>query len=434
MKDLFPGHYQPTQADFDRLWKDGVLVLDTNVLLNLYRHNPNDREALITVLEKEQGRIWIPHHVALEYQQSRLSVIDARLSSYDAILNSVRDAVARINKDHAERRIKNVDVQSFITELEANTARLEERIKTAQEKESTTLLDDALRGRIENIFTGRIGEAPTQKWLDDLFKEGVARGAAEVPPGFIDMKEKQGEWHAWNGLRFHQAYGDLIVWRQIQEKAAQASWSDIILITDDRKEDWWAKKRGQHYGPRPELVSELKTSTKVERFWMYTSWRFLEYANARLGSKVPEDTIRNVKELAGPLVTEAFETISDTWEPHDFHVDQPVDSLTEFHASIHTSRTDQIFAVYYQVSSPIGLFWLGFTNREGDVFHTANEHTIFFGQSNQLNYSLVDLISSTVFARFHQLKGHELRVIRIRCRGDAASKDKAKFFVSLRRR
>jgi hypothetical protein len=38
MRDLFPGFYRPSEEEFHRVWQEGIFVLDTNVLLNLYRY------------------------------------------------------------------------------------------------------------------------------------------------------------------------------------------------------------------------------------------------------------------------------------------------------------------------------------------------------------------------------------------------------------
>lgn len=415
------------------MWKDGMLVLDTNVLLNLYRYNAKDREALIGVLEKEKRRLWIPHQVALEYQHRRLGVIDGRLSSYESVLASARDAVEKIRKEHEEKRIKDDDINSFLEKTGAELLQLEGRLKTTHAKEEKALLDDVLRNRIEGLFEGRVGEPPPdQKWLDEVCRDGAARDAAKVPPGYLD--KPTGEAYSWRGLRFQQGHGDLIIWRQIQDKAKADNWSDLILVTDDRKDDWWWRSKGERIGPRPELVSELLTNTALNGFWMYDSARFLEYANRTLSATVGEDTIRNVRELGGPLTLESFETVAHRWDAHDLHMDVAVDSSTDFYAQVHVGRLDQIFAVYYQVLSPIGAYWIGFTNRDDEVYLRRGEWTSYLGQKNQLSYSLIDSVEATVCERFPNLRGQPLRIVRIRCRGDAAELGTAKFYVGIRKR
>ncbi len=37
MRAMFPGYYRRTEEELERIWDEGLFVLDANVLLNLYR-------------------------------------------------------------------------------------------------------------------------------------------------------------------------------------------------------------------------------------------------------------------------------------------------------------------------------------------------------------------------------------------------------------
>jgi len=39
-------------------------------------------------------------------------------------------------------------------------------------------------------------------------------------------------------------FGDWIIWKQVMDHATSAK-SPIILVTDDRKEDWWEEENGK---------------------------------------------------------------------------------------------------------------------------------------------------------------------------------------------
>jgi hypothetical protein len=69
MFDKFPwfqGHFNFHQNKF---------VLDTNVLLSLYRVQPKSRNELLYALKKAKGQLWCPNHVAREFLTSRPGVI-----------------------------------------------------------------------------------------------------------------------------------------------------------------------------------------------------------------------------------------------------------------------------------------------------------------------------------------------------------------------
>ena len=52
MRDMFPGYYSPTKDEYEQLWTEGLFVLDTNILLNLYRLPKGAREDLFEILEQ----------------------------------------------------------------------------------------------------------------------------------------------------------------------------------------------------------------------------------------------------------------------------------------------------------------------------------------------------------------------------------------------
>jgi hypothetical protein len=56
-----------TDDDYHSLLTSGLVVLDTNALLNLYRYHAKTREDLIKVLARLESRLWVPYHVMNEF-------------------------------------------------------------------------------------------------------------------------------------------------------------------------------------------------------------------------------------------------------------------------------------------------------------------------------------------------------------------------------
>ena len=76
MKNMFKQYnYFYTPEQYKDIWENALFVFDTNTLLNLYRYQEETRNEFLQVLNKISNRIWIPHHVALEFQRNRLTVI-----------------------------------------------------------------------------------------------------------------------------------------------------------------------------------------------------------------------------------------------------------------------------------------------------------------------------------------------------------------------
>ena len=114
-----------------------------------------------------------------------------------------------------------------------------------------------------------------------------------IPPGYkdADAKKKRGDRHV---------YGDYIIWRQIID-FAKTQKKHIILITDDRKDDWWSKSNGDSTRPREELISEFYNLTGI-RILIYNSDSFLKFAKERkLVEKIKE---KSVSEIANIRISE----------------------------------------------------------------------------------------------------------------------------------
>lgn len=271
MRDLFPGYYRPTKDQFDDLWNRAVVAFDANVLLNVYRYSPPTRQALFDLLHGLQSRIWVPHQAALEYQVNRGSVIleQMRLSEdlekrLDKQIGGFKDEIERmnrhpyLNRDQLQRTLQRARTQilkEFDRERHSYTSYLD---------------DDDLRDQLDDLFDGRVGPSYTEAELADIYKDGAQRFKQLIPPGYMDADKEEG------GKPSPKRYGDFIVWRQLIDHAIQTN-LPVILVTDDTKEDWWSRRSGRTFGPRPELVQEMIDKASVG-FYMYTSEGFLQRA------------------------------------------------------------------------------------------------------------------------------------------------------------
>lgn len=78
----------------------------------------------------------------------------------------------------------------------------------------------------------------------------------------------------------------------------------MLLITADRKEDWWWREQGKTIGAHPELVSEIHRCSAVELFWMYSSVQFLEHATKYMGANVSIQAVKELQQVVvSPLAT-----------------------------------------------------------------------------------------------------------------------------------
>jgi hypothetical protein len=75
-----------------RAFESGLVVLDANILLAFYEVGSAAREEIISILEKQGTRLWVPHQAALEFSRNRSEVVTKRLAQFSDVRRSVKSA------------------------------------------------------------------------------------------------------------------------------------------------------------------------------------------------------------------------------------------------------------------------------------------------------------------------------------------------------
>lgn len=278
MKEAIWEYIPPSNQEKKALWDRAVFVFDTNVLLNLYRCTKETSESLLSAMEGLKGRVFLPHQVAWEYGRRRTEVIFERAAmapvrkKMDEFLTLVLREF-RMKEEHARYKGLKRYVEKWVED---------------SSRENTMAgdpADDKVLVRLLALFDGCTGTEYADEAQKGHREEFAKRAEQKTPPGYKD-KEK-----ADNGE------GDYLVWRQIMDYA-KAEEKDVILVTDDQKEDWVYSVSGKKQGPRPELRREFRVETGRD-FYLYTSDSFVERAESQRSKedkKKAAEEIRQVEE------------------------------------------------------------------------------------------------------------------------------------------
>jgi len=301
MRRQFLGYYPPTQLELDALWDEGLLILDTNALLNLFRYTPSTRDDFLKVLEAQRDRLWLPHQVGFEFHRRRLDVIEQQTEAFaeiEAALESAQSAVSKVLQKF--KRHPSLDASTFANEVEASLKQLGDQIGKSREVHKESILKDggyeSTFDKITELYEARVGMPFSDARLSELYKEGNLRYEAKKPPGFKDVDKPEPD-----------RYGDFLLWKQILSYAAEVR-KPAIFVTDDAKEDWWYKVNGKTRGARVELVAEYAEVTD-QRIHFYTPERFLSFANARGGSEVTTESLTEVEEVSSQRASRVLEQL-----------------------------------------------------------------------------------------------------------------------------
>ncbi|WP_352422383.1 PIN-like domain-containing protein [Proteiniphilum sp.] len=289
MKSKFNEYYKLSEKEIKDHWENDIFCFDANVLLNLYRYSPSTREAFFSLLEKVEDRIWITYQAAFEYQKNRLIVINAQREAYKDIRDTLSKKKGEIEaKLNSFKKHPYLQITELKRQLESAFDSIGRDLDKLESKHPDYLDKDPVWEKLSILLEGKVGDDFPKEELEKLYKEGKKRYDEKVPPGYMDMKEKQNEGN-------RSLYGDIIVWKQVIEKAKTVGKS-IILITDDLKEDWWYKFKGKTISPRPELIKEFKEETS-KRINIYQADKFLEMANKNLAQQTKQEAIQEIRNV-----------------------------------------------------------------------------------------------------------------------------------------
>lgn len=295
MRDLFPGYFQLSEDEIADICREGIFVLDTNVLLNFYRYTPQTSTDFLSLFQQLGDRLWIPNRVMEEFYRNRKRVIKSQNRIYDDIekvfQRTTENLGALLTRGHLSI---DVDMVEFTT---VSLGRILHQLQENKSRHPDLLTQDTIRESIENLLNGKVGDAYETEKLVEIYAKAEQRYLAKVPPGYKDTETKKLE-------KGDQRYGDVLVWFQVIDKAKTLKKS-VVFVTDEKKEDWWwIDDDGEIIGPRPELVQEIGKLARV-KFYMCSPASLVDLAGKYLSIAVKPNTATEVQ---------AVEDISIGWK------------------------------------------------------------------------------------------------------------------------
>lgn len=314
MEKLYKIHRNANQIDFQKIWKDGIFIFDSNVLLDLYRLPESAKNDLISVFKNEKfnKRIWIGFQVIMEFLNNRLTVIGEQKNMFSKIqvlteklVNEI-DELSKIYKLEIEKLQLNqrhslINPEQYVNleNIKKSTKVYNEFLKHLQNQEGQQIDvndTDEIKELIIEIFDNKIGESFDKESLESIYKDGAKRYEIKFPPGFMDVK-KEGSYF-FEDKEYIRKYGDLILWKEIIKQTEKNNIKYVVLVTGDVKVDWWEEKRGKKIGARKELLNEIYNQCpKLDVFHLYNTSSFLKFAKEEIDKTIKDSSITETLNL-----------------------------------------------------------------------------------------------------------------------------------------
>ncbi|MFE5843962.1 PIN-like domain-containing protein [Streptomyces niveus] len=316
----------------EQFFTEGLVVLDTNLLLNLYEYTPNARNQVLSALERVKERLWLPHQVGLEFVRNRHRVIATRVKS----LNDAPNELNRKLREATKAIISASElVQGLLIKYAQDTESSESLRKEISDQSIKDLLDpwrnilighiqhlkndhdlaistvangDPVLPQVAELFGERIATPPSPDVTRQRVEEAVSyRFPNKIPPGYMD---------AGKGSPLTSA-GDFLLWEEIITHVAKLpDITYVLFVSGDQKDDWYeASGPGQARRPWPSLADELRERAAGE-LRIETPKEFFLGVKQYLDVEIAETTYEEIGRAAEAHVsTEITETRAGHFPP-----------------------------------------------------------------------------------------------------------------------
>ncbi|WP_226484198.1 PIN domain-containing protein [Streptomyces parvulus] len=299
MRQQFSEYYSPSDDEYEKFLKEGIISLDANVLLNPYRVDKEARTQVFAVLDNLKERLWVPYQASLEFFTNRPSVMAGEESVYQKLespLLSARSKIEEHLKTLKYHPVVSAEVhREMLGGIDALLAKVNHLSRERDAKLEDALRNDTILSKWESLLEGRVGERPDDAKSAALLEDAEKRLSKSLPPGYRDAEKDE------------NSAGDAVLWLQLLEHA-QTTKRRLILITDDTKDDWYRRHGGKTIGPRVELVREMREKAGVP-YYQQTLAAFIRRAGALLHTPISQKTVEQVRSSSINVVAQHYESI-----------------------------------------------------------------------------------------------------------------------------
>lgn len=260
-----------------------LIILDTNIFLELYRQPANISLDVIKALKQVIDNLFIPRQVYDEYLRNYQAVCGGEKKKYQKVSKELSESTRKLQDDiltkiNEYRKHNYTDISQLQNDLNEKISNIQDIIKTFEKEhqdEKQLSLDFLNNDKVKEFVdfldsSGKI-EKPLQfsKKLS-ILQEGQVRFDNLIPPGYMDCKKDGAD-----------KFGDLFVWKSIMKVAKERN-SNILFVCNDIKEDWWDKEGEVPKELRKELLDEFKEQTPFLSVNFLTLDRFFSYLSEEL--------------------------------------------------------------------------------------------------------------------------------------------------------
>ncbi len=276
--------FSSNYPSIEEIKEDCLFVLDTNILFVPFDTSEKSLTVIGEIFKslKDNNRLFLPARVAREFAKNRGKTIGDVFLKIRQKKNGLNSGNFKID-DYPLLENNNEFIQ-LKEKFEAVRKLISESRKLFGEIENHILSwnwDDPVSNIYTEIFTSDVVIEMT-KTQEELEKDLKFRIEHKIPPGFKDSG------------KLDDGVGDLIVWQTVLEIGKLKN-KNIILVSNDQKNDWYYIQDKTGLYPRFELFDEFRRFTNGNSIAMINFPQLLKMFNA--SEEIVDEVENSIREV-----------------------------------------------------------------------------------------------------------------------------------------
>jgi hypothetical protein len=221
-----------------------AIYMDTSFAMWLVKGSTETRNQFVEWAKGLGGRIHVPVWTYHEfYRHHQHDTLRADLKAHAQKLKNATNEFVEAARLVADQPLySGLSEDHFLRELDLMKGKVGEMIDAAQRWNYEEAAAHIARWLSEHLCQSRI----VFDFMATLGQVGSTRFSQDVPPGFLDRIKEDSKEKGSN------RYGDLIFWEEVLGHVPTTKATSVILLTRDRKFDWFAKSED------PEISADLR--------------------------------------------------------------------------------------------------------------------------------------------------------------------------------
>lgn len=209
------------------------VYVDTSIVMWLTMGGPDTRAQFLSWADSLADRIHVPVWAVHEFHRHHAEgTLKQRLLESSKALTAAAKKFAADVSEYADQPLRpGFSEAAYIRDVKDLISKVHETVSATENWDYEASAQQVSRWISSRLCRSKV----VFDLMSGLMQTGEARYTQDLPPGFLDRVKKDSDTRGSN------RFGDFLFWEEILGHAALVGADTVVVLTRDRKADWYAR-------------------------------------------------------------------------------------------------------------------------------------------------------------------------------------------------